>query len=393
MSHPPIPLAMATPRHSPGSGILPEPVSWKILVVDDEQAAHDFTRHAVRNITFEGRPVVVLDAYSGREAVLVCQKHPDLAVILLDVVMESRHAGLEVVRHIRETLGMRTTRIVLNTGQPGNTNESDVVAGYDINDYRNKIELTPERTRSVMTHALRAYRDCCAPGESTLELLKARALNSNLRRALAGAHQDMTRTIFRILNAKSRETADHVRSMGAMVHKLGLLIGQEPAEAARLGQAAQLHDVGKIGVPDEILNKPGPLSPRQHTIMQRHTVLGREILRYGELPLLRDGAVIAHQHHERWDGHGYPCGLKGREIHLFGRMAAVCDVFDALSRSRIYRAPWPPDQVLEYMKEQRGRTFDPDLLDIVLVRFEEFLEIQRAGTLPSSTPCLSGEST
>ncbi len=196
-----------------------------------------------------------------------------------------------------------------------------------------------------------------------------------------------TVTIFRLFRHRSLETAEHVVTMGVLVEKLARLIGLQPRVAARMGLAAQLHDVGKMGIPDTILNKPGRLTPAEYDTMKHHTLLGREILAHSGQPLLDCAAIIAHQHHERWDGLGYPRRLSGEDIHLYGRVATICDVFDALSRDRVYRKAWLPDQVFAHLEHQREKAFDPLLLDVFLDHFDAFMDLRQGTNLAAPLVC------
>lgn len=131
-------------------------------------------------------------------------------------------------------------------------------------------------------------------------------------------------------------------------------------------QAAPLHDVGKIGIPDRVLNKPGKLDAEEWSIMQTHARMGFELLNKSEKRILKLGAIIAHEHHERWDGQGYPRGLAGEQIHIAGRIVALADVLDALVSHRCYKEAWNFDNALDYVREQAGKQFDPDLVRLLL---------------------------
>ncbi len=139
-----------------------------------------------------------------------------------------------------------------------------------------------------------------------------------------------------------------------------------------------MHDVGKVGIPDRVLNKPGRLTPAEMAVMKTHAVLGHAILCKSEQRMMRMASRIALHHHERWDGQGYPRGLSGEAISLEGRITAIVDVFDALSSRRVYRDAVPADQVLEVIRAGRGRQFDPELTDIFLARAGEFSAVQAA---------------
>jgi cyclic di-GMP phosphodiesterase len=154
--------------------------------------------------------------------------------------------------------------------------------------------------------------------------------------------------------------------MSRMCEALGLAAGMSEAEAEELQHAAVLHDVGKIGIPDRVLLKPGRLDAEELAVMRRHTTIGGDILAGSRSPLVRMAETIARTHHERWDGSGYPAGLRGEAIPLAGRIAAICDVFDALLAPRPYKERWTLERTLEEMERLRGTHFDPALLDLFL---------------------------
>lgn len=507
--------ARATPR--------PEGRPWTLLVVDDEEDVHNVTRIALRGVVFEGRPVRLLSAYSGREGAAILRNEPDIALVLLDVVMETDDAGLRLVREIREEMGNALVRIVLRTGQPGQAPERSVIATYDINDYKAKNELTATKLYTLVLSSLRSYRDLrsiernkrgleqiinasatifqlgsmerFASGvlEQLTSLLRldddavylgtekiaARSLGGRLevlaaagrfaplvgtdgretlphdvveeleralfeRRTicgdgrltsycaspkvdgddefggsvgreaallhLRGVHkldaterrlveifsrnvgisfhnillkQDIENTQREIVyllsesvETRSRETGNHVKRVAKFAKLLGLGYGLTEDEAAILEMAAPLHDLGKIGIPDAILNKPGPHTPEEWAIMQTHATLGYELLRHSRRPVLQAGAIIAHQHHERYDGTGYPNRLVGDAIHPYGRIGALADVFDALASDRCYKQAWPIDQVMAYIIQQRGGHFDPKLVDILVDQLDAFLQVR-----------------
>ena len=149
--------------------------------------------------------------------------------------------------------------------------------------------------------------------------------------------------------------------MSRMCERLGLAAGMSPADAEQLRHAALLHDVGKIGIPDRILNKPGCFDDEDREVMERHTTIGASILAGSESPLVQLAERIALTHHERWDGTGYPEGLRGEEIPLEGRICAICDVFDALVSARPYKEAWTVEEALTLIAAERGGHFDPRL--------------------------------
>ena len=160
---------------------------------------------------------------------------------------------------------------------------------------------------------------------------------------------------------RDSDTGEHLRRMSRLCGRLARAAGLGEGEAERIEQASLLHDVGKIGVPDEILHKPGALTPEEQAAMRRHTTIGAELLAGSSSPLLRVAESIARTHHEHWDGTGYPFGLVGEEIPLAGRIASICDVFDALTTERSYKAAWTVEAALAHIDAGRGTHFDPDL--------------------------------
>jgi response regulator RpfG family c-di-GMP phosphodiesterase len=197
-------------------------------------------------------------------------------------------------------------------------------------------------------------RDRAAEREEVLErMVQERTLE---------LHRTQLEVISRLAHAtesRDEETGRHVARMSTLAHRLGLALGLGAEQAGLLRSAAPLHDIGKIGIPDRILLKPGPLDPDEWKIMKTHTTLGAEILAGSDSPLVQMAETIALTHHERWDGGGYPQGLAGEEIPLVGRICAVCDVFDALTSERPYKAAWSVDSALEEIRSERGRQFDP----------------------------------
>ena len=169
-----------------------------------------------------------------------------------------------------------------------------------------------------------------------------------------------------------------MRRVAEYIYILARKYGLPDPEAELLRLAAPMHDVGKLGIPDSVLHKPGLLTPEEVVLIQTHPAIGYEILKSSQRPMLKAAATISLHHHERYDGTGYPSGLKGEDIHVYGRLAAVADVFDALMSDRIYRPAWPVDQVAGHFKKERGKHFDPRMTDILLENLEAFLSIRKA---------------
>src|SRR5690606_21301646 len=154
--------------------------------------------------------------------------------------------------------------------------------------------------------------------------------------------------------------------------------GLSKKEADLIKAASTLHDVGKIGIPDSILNKPGKLTEEEYGVIKKHTTIGHQMLKHTNGSLLKAGALIALTHHEKYDGSGYPKGLQGEDIPLYGRIVAISDVFDALSTDRIYKKAWKMEDILAYFQLEKGKHFDPKLVDIFLDNVKEFIKIKDA---------------
>lgn len=174
-----------------------------------------------------------------------------------------------------------------------------------------------------------------------------------------------------ICEGKSRETGNHIKR----VAEYSRLYGCTPQEQDLIHIASPMHDIGKVGIPDYILNKPGKLTPEEFEIMKTHTTLGADILKDSNRLILKTASEIARSHHEWWAGGGYPNNLKGNQIPLFGRITSLADVFDAISNDRVYKKAWPLPEVIEYIKGLRGKQFQPELVDLFLDHIDEFLVI------------------
>jgi response regulator RpfG family c-di-GMP phosphodiesterase len=180
-----------------------------------------------------------------------------------------------------------------------------------------------------------------------------------------------------VVESRSNEAGNHVRRMAQVCHLLAQQSGMPEDETAVLMHAAPMHDIGKIATPDAVLLKPGRLTPEEWEIMKQHPTVGLQILDGSSRPILKAAAVIAHQHHEKFDGTGYPQGLKGEDIHPYARIVAVADVFDALSHERCYKAAWPVQQVTDYLREVAGHHLDPVYVKLLIDNMDQAVEINR----------------
>jgi CHASE2 domain-containing sensor protein len=216
-------------------------------------------------------------------------------------------------------------------------------------------------------------------------------LEEAVRERTAELRKTQLEVIHRLAHAtesRDQETGMHLERISRMCERVGLAMGMTPTEAETLRDASLLHDVGKIGVPDAVLLRPGALSDEDRELMRRHTTVGAEIVSGSSSPVMRMAEEIALTHHERWDGGGYPQGLAGEAIPLPGRICAVCDVFDALLSARPYKEPWPYDDALDELRRERGHHFDPAVLDAFLGIVHELDPklLASAARAPGDTP-------
>ena len=175
---------------------------------------------------------------------------------------------------------------------------------------------------------------------------------------------------------RSSETGQHVKRVAEYSKLLAIKIGLDEKDVNRLFMSSPMHDIGKVGIPDSILNKNGKLDSAEWEVMKTHAQIGYEILRTSKREILQAAAIVSYTHHERWDGSGYPLGLKGEDIHIFGRITAIADVFDALSSERVYKKAWSLEEVLKLFNEEKGKHFDPNLIDVFMNNLDEILEIK-----------------
>lgn len=492
---------------------------WRVLIVDDEPDIHQVTRLALGNIDFLGRPLELMSAYSGREALATLEQDDDIALMLLDVVMESEEAGLRVARAVREEQHNHRVRIILRTGQPGIAPEREVIESYDINDYKAKTELTRDKLYTAVLGTLRSYRDIMLIeqqrqmlaanrrgllkvidasssifqlqsirqfAQGVLEQLQAllffeqEALYVVVKGSVAALDQDGATTVlyatggyaalcdkpladdvlarfkpsldeamrdgrsvfaddhfvgfFRahqgaanlliidgpvalshadrdlvelfcrnvsiafenlmlraeiedtqrdiiyrlseVVENRSQDTGKHIHRMAEYAWLLARELGLSDEDAEIIRAASPLHDIGKVGIPDVVLHKPSRLDDAERRIMNTHAALGHAMLKDAKPRILKMAAIIAHQHHERWDGAGYPQRLAGEAIHIAARIIALADVYDALSNARCYKPAWPREDVLEAISLGRGSQFDPAVVDAFFAVLPQLEAIQ-----------------
>lgn len=331
--------------------------SWKILIVDDDRDVHDITEMALRRLVYDNRPLSFINAFSASEAIEQMKNHTDIAIALIDVVMEKDTSGLDLVKIIREVMGNHNIRIIVRTGNPGLAPEESVTLNYDINDYRVKTELTAQSLRTAIITALRSYT--------------ALVTITGLKQEIDDTQRELIYALGEIAESRCIDNGHHVKRVGHISAFLAKKLGFNLHDAEIMHLAASMHDVGKLAIDDKILNKPGKLTYEEFEQIKNHCVFGYELLKNSQRELLKEAAIIAYEHHENYDGSGYPRGLKGEEIHLTSRIVALVDVFDALATKRVYKEQWPQEDIIQYIKEQCGIKFDPAIVGIFLDNLEE----------------------
>lgn len=488
---------------------------WKVLIVDDEPEIHQVTRLVLSGFEFDNRGLELISAHTSLEAkqILSSPGGSDIAVAIVDVVMETQHAGLELVHWVRHELNNHKIRLALRTGQPGEAPEESVIREYDINDYKNKTELTALKLKTLFYSALRGYRDiliiqrhreglekiisatsefiecdtlpdfasailkqvavvlgiesnsivCCAAAkepdvigsfinvlamnhgdQTVIEETKTESLpkeinerivnalatktsvykpdyfvgyfttkrgtenilyvaqdhelesvqhslleffanniavaheNLKLRELIKDSQKELSYVIGEAVEMRSKETGSHVKRVAHCSYLLAKLYGMSELDAEMIKLASPLHDVGKVGIPDSVLNKPGKHNEEEWEIMMTHAEIGYSMLKKSDNPILQLGATIAHQHHEKWDGSGYPNSMAGEDINIAGRITAIIDVFDALGSKRCYKDAWGNAEILALLEEQSGKHFEPRLVELLLSNADEFLAVREA---------------
>jgi response regulator RpfG family c-di-GMP phosphodiesterase len=482
-----------------------------VLVVDDDQDIHILTKLVLRGYEFEGKCLNLISAFSGVEARKMLEEHDDIALILLDVVMEDHNTGLELTKYIREELHNNMVRIILRTGQPGWAPEKDVVMQYDINDYKTKTELTSGKLHTAITSSLRSYRDlitiernrtglkkiidatsCLFKQQSLQNLasgiltqltailrmdessLYARAaclaatkdkeefyiiaatgqyeegigkpvrdyISSELydefsktaekrmcvfledsyigffrnddksetiiylktRRNLTPLDQELIsiftgnasiafdnfyhytgeleaqkEIIIRLTewgeSLKGEELTNHTRRVGKICRILASEYGLNDYDPDILEMTAILHDLGKFRLPAQLLDKPKKLDKEEIEMVKSHPDKGSQLLEGSDSVILQSAALSIRQHHEKWEGSGYPRGLKGEEIDKFSRVVALADVFDSMTHRRSWREAISVEETVNYITEQKGKHFAPELVDIFLKNLDSIVKI------------------
>jgi two-component system response regulator RpfG len=343
-----------------------------VLIIDDQPSARTMLRHIVEAV---GPGVRAIDFEDPVEALRWSDDNvADL--VLLDYRMPGMD-GLEFARRFRRSLSRRDIPIVL-ISVVGDEPLGQAALEAGIIDFLVK-PVRPRELRMRCKNLLELRQQ----GESVKE--RARSLEQRVLEGLHELEQRERETLYRLAKAieyRDLGTGIHLLRMSHYAEVIAEAMGMAEEEVRALGSAAPLHDIGKIGIPDAVLLKQGSLTDEEFAVMRRHPLIGYEILRDSQSRFVQMGALIALRHHERWDGSGYPDGLKGGEIPLPARIVAVADVFDALTTERPYKHAWSPEETFDYLKANRGTLFDPDCIDALLANQARILDILHARLAP-----------
>jgi putative two-component system response regulator len=350
----------------------------ELLIVDDDEALRRWEERVVRQQGYscEG----ACDANAGRERL----RQSPYRLTLLDVNMPGE-SGMELLAHIRRS--HPEVAVVMVTGEDS---MKLAMTAIELGAYGYLVK--PVGSGELLINVASALRRGRGDAENRCLVQRLRATAQERSHTLEEALQDLklsetrvwaaqAETIFRLarmVELRDEETGHHLRRMSSYCEILARKTGFSGQRCVLVSLASQLHDVGKVAVPDRILLKCGKLTLEEFEVIKSHAETGFQMLSGSSAEVVQLGALIARTHHERWDGSGYPRGLAGEEIPLEGRIAAVADVFDALTSDRVYRAALPIKSAIEMMGDERGRHFDPELLDAFFLSLGEIEAIRHA---------------
>jgi putative two-component system response regulator len=349
----------------------------RILVIDDDEGIRAITQMLVEALGHE-----VESARDGIEGLAKLQLGIDL--VLLDVVMPGLD-GFDVCRRIRQDPAGRDVPVIMVTSLATREHRLHAVEA-GANDFIAKpVDETELRVRTTSLLKLKAAQDelkryhthletMCE--ERTVSLRKALDQMADAQRLAYHAQLETVERLAILAEYKDLVTARHIERMSEYSAVLARGMKLPPAEVELILHASRMHDVGKVAVPESILRKPAALDPQEWTVMRQHSAIGGRILDNSSSEILKAGRVIALHHHERWDGRGYPGGLAGNDISLWGRICAVADVFDAVTSERPYKPAFPNEHALQLLRDGRGKHFDPRVVDVFFECLDEIVAIQ-----------------
>lgn len=336
----------------------------KILIVDDApkniQIVANFLGDEKYDISY------AMNGYRALELI----KETKFDLVLLDVMMPGMN-GYEVCKEIKKGSFYDEMPVIFITAK---TDEESLIEAFDAGaqDYVTKPFNSAELMARIRTHLkLKAFED-----SQQVIINNALAELKGLNKEIIETQKEVIFTMGSIGETRSKETGLHVKRVAEYSRLLARLSGLEEYEADLIAMASPMHDIGKVGIPDSILNKKGKLTVEEFEVMKTHVTIGYDMLKHSDRPILKTAATIALEHHEKWDGSGYPKGLKGSDIHIYGRVTALADVFDALGSERCYKKAWADEDIFALLNEQKAKHFDPNLIDMFFANLDDFFAIR-----------------
>jgi len=349
----------------------------RILAVDDQEFNLDLIEFAFMEVDH----VQVIRAINGQEALNVLEADPQFHVILLDLAMPVLD-GFETLKRLKAHPIWKQIPTIIVTA---NSEEKIRALSLGGDDFIGKpYDVEELKLRAFNYAKIKDYQDNLdlKVQERTAELVEALALAKK-------TEYEISARLGKASEYRDLETGMHIKRMSHYSAKLAELAGLSPEEVELVLYASPLHDIGKVGIPDQILLKPGRFTQEEFEIMKLHAILGGKMLESeGEYPVLEAGRIIALQHHEKIDGTGYPLGLSGENIHIHARIVSIADVFDALSSERVYKKAFSIEKTLEIMKEGSGTHFDSVLLGLLVKNLDLFLAIKETFPDEEETPSI-----
>lgn len=275
-------------------------------------------------------------------------------IIIDDVYLDDRFNS-----DIDKKTGYRTKSMMVI---PMFNNDNEIIGAFQVINHKGEKGIFDtrdmERLMLASTYAAETF-------------VSARLINE-----IEDTQKEVVFTMGAIGESRSKETGNHVKRVAEYSKILGLAYGMDIKEAELLKQASPMHDIGKIAIPDSVLKKPGRFNDEERAIMDTHAELGFSMIKNSDRPLLQAASIVAYEHHEKWNGSGYPRKLKGEDIHIYGRITALADVFDALGSDRVYKKAWNNERIFKLFKEERGEHFDPKLIDLFFENLDEILAVR-----------------
>ena len=351
----------------------------RILIVDDDPETLELLANMVRSLGHD-----VETANDGFEA--LAKVGLDIDLILLDVKMPGMD-GFEVARSVRKRYLPNELPIIMVTGMATREDRIEAVKAGANEFIAKPFDVTEVRIRMKSLLEMKEAHDALRRHKEELEGIvqrRTQALRSALddvveaRRRLRVANLETIQRLVVAAEYKDLESAAHIQRMSEFSALIARKIHLAPQRVELIYHASPMHDIGKIGTPQEILLKPGKLNRREWRRIRQHPTIGAKILQKSASQLLRLGETIALTHHEKWDGSGYPKGLRGDEIPIEGRICAIADVFDALTSKRPYKEAFSNDKAFHILWKGRGKHFDPKLVEVIVANVDEVIEIQNA---------------